>query len=40
LIPVGTGSYVQRVREIAKEEERQEKLAHEKTGGEQQMLSI
>ena len=40
LIPVGTGAYVQRVREIAKEEERQEKLASEKAGGEQQMLSI
>ena len=40
LIPVGTGSYVQRVREIAKEEERQEKLANEKAGGEQQMLGI
>lgn len=40
LIPVGTGAYVQRVREIAKEEERQEKLAHENSGGEQQMLGI
>ena len=40
LIPVGTGSYVRRVREIAKEEERQERLAQENSGGEQQMLSI
>ncbi|MFQ6739176.1 MAG: DNA-directed RNA polymerase subunit beta' [Alphaproteobacteria bacterium] len=36
LIPVGTGAYVRRVREIAKEEERAEKLARE--GGEQQQL--
>jgi len=36
LIPVGTGAYVRRVREIAKEEEKAEKLARE--GGEQQQL--
>jgi DNA-directed RNA polymerase subunit beta' len=36
LIPIGTGAYVRRVREIAKEEERAEKLARE--GGEQQQL--
>ncbi len=36
LIPMGTGAYVRRVREIAKEEERAEKLARE--GGEQQQL--
>ena len=40
LIPVGTGAYVRRVREIAKEEERAEKLAAENAGGEQQMLAI
>jgi DNA-directed RNA polymerase subunit beta' len=40
LIPVGTGSYVRRVREIAKEEEYQEQLARDNSGGEQQMLSI
>ena len=39
LIPIGTGAYVRRVREIAKEEEKAEKLARE--GGEkQQMLDI
>jgi len=36
LIPIGTGSYVQRVREIAKEEEKSEKLARD--GGDQQQL--
>ena len=36
LIPIGTGAYVRRVREIAKEEEREEKLARE--GGKQQQL--
>ena len=36
LVPIGTGAYVRRVREIAKEEERAEKLARE--GGEQQQL--
>jgi DNA-directed RNA polymerase subunit beta' len=38
LIPIGTGAYVRRVREIAKEEERAEKLARE--SGEQQLLDI
>jgi len=38
LIPIGTGAYVRRVREIAKEEERAEKLARE--GGQQQLLNI
>ena len=36
LIPIGTGAYVRRVREIAKEEEKAEKLARE--GGKQQQL--
>ncbi|MCR5193916.1 MAG: DNA-directed RNA polymerase subunit beta' [Alphaproteobacteria bacterium] len=36
LIPIGTGAYVRRVREIAKKEEKAEKLARE--GGEQQQL--
>ena len=36
LIPIGTGAYVRRVREIAKAEEKAEKLARE--GGEQQQL--
>ena len=36
LIPIGTGAYVRRVREIAKAEERAEKLARE--GGEHQQL--
>ncbi|MCL2749103.1 MAG: DNA-directed RNA polymerase subunit beta' [Alphaproteobacteria bacterium] len=40
LIPVGTGAYVRRVREIAKEEETQERIAREKAGGEQQLLGI
>jgi len=40
LIPVGTGAYVRRVREIAKEEEHAERLAAENAGGEQQMLAI
>ncbi|MBQ7409186.1 MAG: DNA-directed RNA polymerase subunit beta', partial [Alphaproteobacteria bacterium] len=38
LIPIGTGAYVRRIREIAKEEEKAEKLASE--GGEQQLLNI
>jgi len=38
LIPIGTGAYVRRVREIAKEEERAEKLARE--GGKQQLLDL
>ncbi len=38
LIPIGTGAYVRRVREIAKEEEKAEKLARE--GGKQQLLDI
>ena len=36
LIPVGTGAYVRRVREIAREEERAEKLARE--GNEKQQM--
>ncbi|MBP5364237.1 MAG: DNA-directed RNA polymerase subunit beta' [Alphaproteobacteria bacterium] len=36
LIPIGTGAYVRRVRQIAKDEEKAEKLARE--GGEQQQL--
>ena len=36
LIPIGTGAYVRRVREIAKAEEKADKLARE--GGEQQQL--
>jgi DNA-directed RNA polymerase subunit beta' len=36
LIPIGTGAYVRRVREIAKEEEKADKLARE--GGEKQQL--
>jgi DNA-directed RNA polymerase subunit beta' len=40
LIPVGTGSYVRRVREIAKDEEERENLARENQSGEQQMLGI
>ncbi len=36
LIPIGTGAYVRRVRQIAKEEEKAEKLARE--GGKQQQL--
>ncbi|MCL2017182.1 MAG: DNA-directed RNA polymerase subunit beta' [Alphaproteobacteria bacterium] len=40
LIPVGTGAYVRRVREIAKDEERAEQLARDNAGGEQQMLAI
>ena len=39
LIPVGTGAYVRRVREIAKEEEKAEKLARE-GNGQQQLLDI
>ena len=39
LIPIGTGAYVRRVREIAKEEEKAEKLAREGTG-QQQVLDI
>ena len=38
LIPVGTGAYVRRVREIAKEEEKAEKLARD--GAQQQLLDI
>ena len=38
LIPIGTGAYVRRVREIAKAEEKAEKLARE--GGEQQLLNV
>jgi len=40
LIPVGTGAYVRRVREIAREEEEQERIARENAGGEQQLLNI
>ena len=40
LIPVGTGAYVRRVREIAKEEEKQERLAAEKATGQQQLLGL
>jgi DNA-directed RNA polymerase subunit beta' len=40
LIPVGTGAYVRRIREIAKEEEHAERLAAENANGEQQMLAI
>lgn len=36
LIPIGTGAYVRRVRQIAKDEEKAERLARE--GGEQQQL--
>ncbi len=39
LIPVGTGAYVRRVREIAKEEEKAEKLARE-GNSQQQLLDI
>ena len=39
LIPIGTGAYVRRVREIAREEERAERLARE-GGDKQQMLDI
>ena len=39
LIPVGTGAYVRRVREIAKEEEKAEKLARE-GNAQQQLLDI
>ncbi|MBQ2845407.1 MAG: DNA-directed RNA polymerase subunit beta' [Alphaproteobacteria bacterium] len=39
LIPVGTGAYVRRVREIAKEEEKAERLARE-GNGQQQLLDI
>ncbi len=39
LIPIGTGAYVRRVREIAKEEEKAEKLARE-GNGQQQLLDI
>ncbi len=39
LIPIGTGAYVRRVREIAREEERAEKLARE-GGQNQQLLDI
>ncbi|MDR2269140.1 MAG: DNA-directed RNA polymerase subunit beta' [Rickettsiales bacterium] len=40
LIPVGTGAYVRRIREIAKEEERVELLAAQNANGEQQTLDI
>ncbi|MCL2338847.1 MAG: DNA-directed RNA polymerase subunit beta' [Proteobacteria bacterium] len=40
LIPVGTGAYVRRVREIAKAEEDAEKLASENAAGQQQLLGI
>ena len=39
LIPIGTGAYVRRVREIAREEQRAEKLARE-GNGQQQLLDI
>ncbi len=39
LIPIGTGAYVRRVREIAKEEERAERLARE-GNAQQQLLDI
>ena len=39
LIPIGTGAYVRRVREIAREEEKAEKLAREGRG-QQQLLGI
>ena len=39
LIPVGTGAYVRRVREIAREEEKAEKLARE-SNAQQQLLDI
>ncbi|HBS76519.1 MAG TPA: DNA-directed RNA polymerase subunit beta', partial [Alphaproteobacteria bacterium] len=39
LIPIGTGAYVRRVREIAKEEEREERLARE-GNTQQQLLDI
>ena len=39
LIPIGTGAYVRRVREIAKEEEKAEKLARE-GNGQQQLMNI
>ncbi|MDR1071651.1 MAG: DNA-directed RNA polymerase subunit beta' [Rickettsiales bacterium] len=40
LIPVGTGAYVRRVREIARDEERRELLAAENANGEQQVMDI
>jgi len=40
LIPVGTGAYVRRVREIAKSEEEAERIASESGGGQQQLLGI
>lgn len=39
LVPIGTGAYVRRVREIAKEEEKEAKLAKE-GGNQQQLLNI
>ena len=39
LIPIGTGAYVRRVREIAREEEKAERLARE-GNGQQQLLDI
>ncbi|MDR1026844.1 MAG: DNA-directed RNA polymerase subunit beta' [Rickettsiales bacterium] len=40
LIPVGTGAYVRRVREIAKEEDRVEMLEQQNANGEQQELAL
>ncbi|MCL2889881.1 MAG: DNA-directed RNA polymerase subunit beta', partial [Alphaproteobacteria bacterium] len=40
LVPVGTGAYVRRVREIAMAEDEAERIARENAGGEQQKLSI
>ncbi|MDR1206839.1 MAG: DNA-directed RNA polymerase subunit beta' [Rickettsiales bacterium] len=40
LIPVGTGAYVRRVREIAHDEEESERLAAKNAAGEQQLLGI
>jgi DNA-directed RNA polymerase subunit beta' len=40
LIPAGTGTYIRRAREIARQEELAEKLARENTVGEQQLLGI
>jgi len=39
LIPIGTGAYVRRVREIAREEEKAEKLARE-GNGQQQLMDL
>jgi DNA-directed RNA polymerase subunit beta' len=40
LIPVGTGAYVRRVREIAREEEQRDLLAAQNANGEQQTLGL